>query len=189
MQLSIVDGELSGCTQIESPNSDQRANPQNISLLVIHGISLPPGEFGGPHVQQLFTNNLDKDAHPYFAKINDLRVSAHLFINRQGEIFQFVNFNRRAWHAGESSWCGQSSCNDYSLGIELEGTDYLAYTDAQYDSLAAASRAILQAYPDIDTDRIVGHSDIAPGRKTDPGMCFDWHRFLSSLESKQNSGH
>jgi N-acetyl-anhydromuramoyl-L-alanine amidase len=181
MSLSIRAGELQEVRQVASPNADERPDPRDISLLVIHNISLPPGEFGGDHVVQLFTNTLSETEHPYFAEIVPLRVSAHLFIDRAGSVTQFVNLNRRAWHAGESSWCERQCCNDYSVGIELEGTDYQGFTDEQYDSLIAVTGSIQQCFPAITMERIVGHSDIAPGRKTDPGLCFDWHHYLSSL--------
>ena len=181
MPFVIQAGELSGVRQSPSPNVDERPDPGDISLLVIHNISLPPGEFGGGDVERLFTNQLDAGAHPYFAAISHLRVASHLFIDRQGAIIQFANLERRAWHAGESSWCDRSGCNDYSIGIELEGTDFLAFTSNQYEVLTELTRAIVRSYPAITTERIVGHSDIAPGRKTDPGLCFDWHRYLSAL--------
>ncbi len=177
----IENGILQGVRQIDSPNCDERPAGVPVDLLVVHNISLPPGEFGGSHVTALFTNTLDPEHHPYFRTIADLRVSSHLFIDRAGEITQFVNFNRRAWHAGQSSWCGREACNDYSIGIELEGTDYLAFTDAQYAALVAVSRALMQVFPALKSERIVGHEDIAPGRKTDPGLCFDWHRYLAAL--------
>lgn len=185
MPYSITDGELLGACQIASPNADERPGAVTVSLMVVHNISLPPGEFGGGYVEHLFTNSLDPEEHPYFSDIAELKVSSHLFIDRSGQVTQFVNLNRRAWHAGESSWCDQKACNDYSIGIELEGTDYLSFTDAQYETLTSVTRLIQQAYPGITSDRIVGHSDIAPGRKTDPGLCFDWHRLLSSLDSSE----
>lgn len=185
MSYAIVEGELRGVRQVVSPNADERPDSKDISLLVIHNISLPPGEFGGKYVEQLFTNTLNPDEHPYFAGIANLRVSSHLFIDRQGKVVQFVNFNRRAWHAGESSWCERAVCNDYAIGIELEGTDYLSFTDEQYQALTELTLLIQQAYPNITSERIVGHSDIAPDRKTDPGLCFDWHRYLSALVPNQ----
>lgn len=183
MPFSINKGELDRARQIPSPNADDRPDSSDITLLVIHNISLPPDQFGGPYVEQLFTNTLDPKEHPYFSEIADLRVSSHLFIDREGGVTQFVNLDRRAWHAGESSWCGRSQCNDFSIGIELEGTDNLSFTDQQYEALAGVTRCLLQSYPKITQDRIVGHSDIAPGRKTDPGLCFGWHRYLSSLKT------
>lgn len=170
-------GRLSGCEFIPSPNCDDRPAGA-IELLVIHNISLPPGEFGGDAVQRLFTNTLDPAAHPYFAGIAGLRVSAHFFVRRDGHIVQFVPCLQRAWHAGESCWQGALRCNDFSLGIELEGTDEAPYTDAQYAALDRLTRALRAAYP---IRGIAGHSDIAPQRKTDPGPSFDWTRFLAGL--------
>lgn len=162
---------------IPSPNCDARPDSNDINLLVVHGISLPPGQYGGQYIEQLFTNSLNAAEHSYFADIVDLRVSAHLLIRRDGEIIQFVPFSKRAWHAGQSSFAGRERCNDYSIGIELEGTDDDAYTDEQYQILAGVSKALMRYYPAIETSRITGHSDIAPGRKTDPGAAFDWQRF------------
>jgi AmpD protein len=156
------------------------------ALVVIHGISLPPGEFGGPHVESFFTNCLDPTMHPYFAEIADLRVSAHLLIRRDGQVVQFVPFERRAWHAGESDFRGRHCCNDYAIGIELEGTDDIPYTDEQYECLAAVLNALAAAYPRINARHIAGHSDIAPGRKSDPGPVFDWLRLYDSLEPAPN---
>ncbi|PJG59870.1 1,6-anhydro-N-acetylmuramyl-L-alanine amidase AmpD [Aeromonas cavernicola] len=164
-----------------SPHHNERADPSDISLLVIHGISLPPGQFGGPYIDHLFLGKLDPDAHPYFAAIHQLQVSAHCLIRRDGEVVQYVPFNARAWHAGVSHWQGREACNDFSIGIELEGTDELPYTDAQYHVLAALSHAICAHYPAITPTQIVGHCDIAPGRKTDPGDSFDWPRYRSAI--------
>ncbi len=150
-------------------------------MLVVHGISLPPGAFGGGEIEALFTNSLDWDADPYFGEIRGLQVSAHLLVRRDGEVVQFVPFNERAWHAGESRFHGRARCNDFSIGIELEGEDETPYTDAQYECLVAIVAAIEQAYPDISNRNIVGHSDIAPGRKTDPGPAFDWLRLYDGL--------
>lgn len=166
-------GWVLGARRIPSPNHDERPGGEAVVLVVIHGISLPPGEFGGPGVIELFTNRLDPTAHPYYEAIKDLRVSAHFFIRRDGELIQFVPCSMRAWHAGESSWQGRARCNDYSVGIELEGTDDLPYTDAQYAVLNELLSTLRGAYP---IEAVVGHSDIAPGRKTDPGPCFDWGR-------------
>ncbi|MDR0780063.1 MAG: 1,6-anhydro-N-acetylmuramyl-L-alanine amidase AmpD [Pseudomonadales bacterium] len=168
-----------------SPNCDARPDPADITLLVIHGISLPPGEFGGAHVDALFGNCLEAAAHPYFAAIQHLRVSAHLFIDRAGTLTQYVCFDRRAWHAGASVFAGRAACNDYSIGVELEGADETPYTAAQYAQLCAVTRALLSAYPGITPERIVGHSDIAPGRKTDPGPAFDWAHFRTLLAAAQ----
>jgi len=152
-----------------------------IDLLVLHNISLPPGEFGGPWIDQLFLNRLDPAAHPYFAEIAHLRVSAHLLIRRDGSLTQYVPFHRRAWHAGVSSFQGREGCNDFSIGIELEGSDHQPFAPAQYEVLAPVVAALRSAYPAITPDRIVGHSDIAPGRKSDPGPCFDWQRLRGML--------
>ncbi|MCU0767719.1 MAG: 1,6-anhydro-N-acetylmuramyl-L-alanine amidase AmpD [Gammaproteobacteria bacterium] len=179
--MRIEDGWLEGSRRCPSPHQDERRDPADISLLVIHGISLPPGELGGPWIDDLFAGRLDPAAHPYFAGIAHLRVSAHLLIRRDGEVVQYVPFHARAWHAGVSCFDGRAGCNDFSIGIELEGTDDLPYADAQYAALAAATRALLATYPRIHPDRIVGHSDVAPGRKTDPGPAFDWARFRSAL--------
>jgi len=175
---------LDRATLCPSPNFNQRPQGQTINLLVIHNISLPPGEFGGDYVKDFFCNQLDSSLHPYFATIAELKVSAHLFIDRMGNITQFVPFAARAWHAGASAFDGIENCNDYSIGIELEGCDNIAYTDAQYQALATVTRQLQLAYPEISTERIVGHSDIAPGRKTDPGIAFDWPRFHFLLTSE-----
>lgn len=167
-----------------SPNCNPRPSGQKISLLVIHNISLPPGEFGTGCVNDFFCNQLDSSRHPYFASIAELKVSAHLFIARTGAVTQFVPFAARAWHAGASVFNGVENCNDYSIGIELEGCDNIAYTDAQYAALAQVTRQLQQAYPDISRDHIVGHCDIAPGRKTDPGAAFDWSRYHLLLTSE-----
>jgi AmpD protein len=167
-------GLIGGARQVPSPNCDDRPHGTAIDLVVVHGISLPPGEFGGPWIEALFTNRLPVDAHGYFAGIAALRVSAHALIRRTGEVVQFVPCGRRAWHAGRSQWQGRSHCNDYSVGIELEGTDTLAYTSAQYVALSRLLAGLTRAYPAIEPGRIVGHSDVAPGRKTDPGIAFDW---------------
>ena len=182
-----VDGghRLLGARHLDSPHQDER--PQNeISLLVIHAISLPPGEFGDSgynrHIDQLFMGTLDSEVHPYFASIQGLRVSSHLCIFRDGSVTQYVPFDRRAWHAGESQFEGRSRCNDFSVGIELEGDDLQPFADAQYASLAGSIRALLSRYHDLAPSRITGHSDIAPGRKTDPGPHFDWPRLRASLD-------
>lgn len=174
-------GVLCGVRFIASPNCDWRANPADIRLLVVHNISLPPGEFGGDGVLELFTNHLDPAAHPYYASIHDLRVSAHFFIRRNGELIQFVACNKRAWHAGASSWRGWERCNDFSIGVELEGDDYTPFADVQYAQLNALIALLKPAYPGL---AIAGHADIAPGRKTDPGAHFDWLRVQNA--DKQN---
>jgi AmpD protein len=178
---SIVNGWLRDAIACPSPNFNQRPVGAEISLLVIHTISLPPGEFGGGYVPLFFRNQLDVNAHPYFASIANLRVSAHLFIARDGQVTQFVSFENRAWHAGVSSFEGVSNCNDFSIGIELEGTDDILYTDSQYQSLQKVTRQLLVTYPTLTPARITGHEQIAPGRKTDPGPAFDWPRYLQSL--------
>lgn len=152
-----------------------------MSLLVLHNISLPPAQFGGGYVQQFFQNQLNPQQHPYFAEIASLHVSSHLFIERNGDLYQFVNLNDRAWHAGVSCYQGRDNCNDFSIGIELEGTDNLAYTDTQYQVLIALIQAIMQAYPKLARTRITGHEFIAPRRKTDPGESFDWQRLFAQL--------
>ncbi len=173
---------LTGITRIPSPNFDERPDPSDISLLVIHCISLPPGEFGNCYIDQLFCNQLDPNEHPYFEEIHQLTVSAHVLIKRTGEIVQYVPFDKRAWHAGKSEHEGRERCNDFSIGIELEGTESIEYTDRQYQQLAAVTRILLEAYPKLSAQRITGHSDIAPGRKKDPGASFDWQRLLRLLE-------
>ncbi|MBL4780972.1 MAG: 1,6-anhydro-N-acetylmuramyl-L-alanine amidase AmpD [Porticoccaceae bacterium] len=174
-------GWMAGTRQCPSPNQGERPVDGEVSLLVIHNISLPPGQFGGGYIEQFFTNVLNADEHSYFAEIAELQVSAHLLIDRRGEVVQFVPLSRRAWHAGDSSFAGCANCNDYSIGIELEGTDVEPYSEAQYQSLAQISRQLLAAYPALKTGRIVGHSDISPGRKTDPGPAFDWPHFFAML--------
>lgn len=174
-------GLLDGARLCPSPNHDARPPGCPVDLLVIHGISLPPGRFGGPWIDDLFLNRLDPREDPYFGGICDMRVSSHLLIRRDGELVQYVPLHRRAWHAGESSFEGRCACNDFSIGIELEGTDDTPYTDAQYQALVAATRQIMAHYPGITIDRIAGHDRIAPGRKTDPGASFDWARYRQAL--------
>ncbi|BCU07189.1 1,6-anhydro-N-acetylmuramyl-L-alanine amidase AmpD [Allochromatium tepidum] len=182
-----AEGWLAAAERRPSPNQDARPPETTIDLLVIHNISLPPGEFGGDWIDALFHNRLDPNAHPYFAPIADVRVSAHLLIRRDGRLIQYVPCERRAWHAGVSSFEGRERCNDYSIGIELEGADETPFTEAQYIRLAACTRRIRQRYPAIGLERIVGHSDIAPGRKTDPGPAFDWARYRRDLgESRRD---
>jgi AmpD protein len=152
-----------------------------VSLLVIHNISLPPNQYDNHHIEDFFLGCLDSTCHPYFEEIKDLRVSSHFLIKRTGKVIQFVDCDNRAWHAGESSWQGVANCNDYSIGIELEGTDDDPYTEQQYHSLAGLTKKLMQDYPAITRDRIVGHNQIAPGRKTDPGDSFDWQYFHSKL--------
>ncbi|HEY9191534.1 MAG TPA: 1,6-anhydro-N-acetylmuramyl-L-alanine amidase AmpD [Methyloversatilis sp.] len=166
-------GWCAGARRVESPNCDERPDGVPVSLVVLHSISLPPGEFGGPWIEQLFLNALDPSAHPYFVDVAPLRVSAHFLVRRDGELLQFVPTTRRAWHAGVSSWNGRSRCNDFSVGIELEGCNVLPFEDAQYRCVQALIEALAQRHP---VAGVVGHSDIAPGRKVDPGVCFDWKR-------------
>ncbi|MDB6061457.1 MAG: N-acetylmuramoyl-L-alanine amidase family protein [Verrucomicrobiaceae bacterium] len=174
-------GWLQPARHCPSPNFNARPSAQLIDLLVIHNISLPPGEFGGGFIEQLFTNNLDCTAHPSFAELRDLQVSAHLLIDRDGAVTQFVAFTERAWHAGKSSFDGRDNCNDFSIGIELEGADTAAYSDAQYRALAAVTAVLLAHFPGLNLDKIVGHCDIAPARKTDPGPAFEWARYRQSI--------
>ncbi len=171
-----------GARYIPSPNADDRPEESDLQLIVIHGISLPPGRFGGEGVEQLFTNSLNPDEDEYYKQIQSLKVSSHLFINRAGELFQFVPLNKRAWHAGVSQFEGRTACNDFSIGIELEGTDETPYTASQYETLKQVIQAMTETYPSLSLDRIRGHSDIAPGRKTDPGPYFMWE-FIESLKS------
>lgn len=178
MTLRIANGWLETAARvIPSPHFDARPKDNDISLIVIHCISLPPGEFGGEWIDRLFTNTLPADKHPYFEGIAHLRVSAHVLIRRDGSITQYVPFHLRAWHAGVSSYQGREVCNDYSIGIELEGTETVDYTDAQYACLGDVTEALLAHYPTLSREAITGHSDIAPGRKTDPGPSFQWERF------------
>jgi len=183
MTTLLIDdaGWLQSAEVIRSPNFDARPDSAQIKLIVIHGISLPPGEYGGGHIQQFFCNRLDVGAHAYFETICTMKVSAHCLIERDGKLLQFVSFLDRAWHAGESEWCGESVCNNFSIGIELEGCDDEAYTDAQYSSLAELVASLRENYPQIETDSVTGHSDIAPGRKTDPGPAFDWPKLKEYL--------
>jgi len=184
MKVDPATGLLIGVRQVLSPHFDAR--PSNVvpELIVVHGITLPPGEFGGPWIDMLFTGNLPLDAHPYFrqAAAPGRRVSAHALIRRDGQVAQYVPFGARAWHAGQSEYRGRPACNDFSIGIELEGTDDIPYTDAQYDQLAHVVDALLATYPLLSSTHITGHSDIAPGRKTDPGPSFDWPRFRTTLD-------
>ncbi len=176
------DGYLRSVSQRHSPHCDRRPDAGDISLLVVHGISLPAGCFGGSEIDALFRGTLAVDDDPRLADLQGLRVSAHLLIRRDGELIQYVPFSRRAWHAGESCFDGRECCNDFSIGIELEGCDELAYEEAQYRCLAEVCRVLLAHYPALARERIVGHSDIAPGRKTDPGPAFDWRRLFRLLD-------
>lgn len=190
--MTITAGRLSTAAWLASPNSNVRPVDTNIDTIVVHNISLPPNEFGergadGVHyVKALFTNQLDWNAHPYFQTIQGAEVSAHLFIERDGAITQFVSFDERAWHAGRSSYLGRPECNDYSIGIELEGSDFVSFTDVQYEMLAQVIVAIYEAYPKTQR-HLTGHSDIAPGRKTDPGDYFEWTRLRELVAKKLDS--
>jgi AmpD protein len=179
--LIVNDHYFNHARQVASANFNERPQGCDIDLLVLHSISLPPGHYGGSGVEALFTNSLNPAQHPYFAKIAELRVSAHLFVRRAGDLVQFVPFNKRAWHAGVSSYQGRDNCNDFSIGIELEGTDTDTFTLAQYDQLARVIVCLCATYPGLRFDRIVGHEHIAPGRKTDPGSGFDWQRLYTLL--------
>jgi len=182
-------GLSAGARQVASPNFDARPAGVAPDLIVVHGISLPPDEFGGPWIDDLFMNRLDPLAHPYFADIAGRKVSSHFLIRRTGELVQYVSCNDRAWHAGVSTYEGRSNCNDFSIGIELEGTDASAYEPVQYRVLADLILTLCEAYPSLSTDRITGHSDIAPGRKTDPGIAFDWPRLHALLKVRQAYGY
>lgn len=175
---------LADVRRVPSPNFDERPDTVDIGLLVIHGISLPPGKFGGDIIDRLFTNTLDPAAHPYFAEIAGDRVSAHVLIDRSGRITQYVPFSRRAWHAGISSFKGRQRCNDFSIGIELEGCDEQPYTEDQYRQLATLSRVLMLQWPALRKETIAGHCHIAPGRKTDPGPAFDWNYYFALLEQR-----
>lgn len=183
-RVHVATGLLEGVRQVLSPHFDARPAGTVADLIVMHGISLPPDEFGGPWIEMLFTGNLPPDVHPYFAEIHGRRVSSHLLVRRDGTVVQFVPFHLRAWHAGVSEYAGRSACNDFSIGIELEGTDETPYDPAQYVAAADVIRALLVAYPALSAQRITGHSDIAPGRKTDPGPAFDWNRLRASVAAQ-----
>ncbi|MBP2196495.1 1,6-anhydro-N-acetylmuramyl-L-alanine amidase AmpD [Pantoea cypripedii] len=179
--MKLEDGWINSARKVPSPHFNQRPENETPSVLIIHNISLPPGEFGGPWIDRLFTGTLPADAHPYFADIAHLRVAAHCLIRRDGELVQYVSFDERAWHAGISQFEGRENCNDFSMGIELEGTDTQPYTDAQYATLQAVTALLMQHYP-LTAERITGHSNIAPERKTDPGPAFDWERYKHALK-------
>ncbi len=181
MKIDPTAGVVEAVRQIPSPNQDARPDGSKIEVVVVHSISLPPGGFGGAGVEQLFCNQLDPDEHPFYREIHQLKVSAHLFVRRSGEVIQFVPLHRRAWHAGESFCEGRTRVNDFSIGIELEGNDVEMFEAIQYERLAGLINAIMRAYPDVTPRRLYAHSDIAPGRKTDPGPGFDWKRFLGML--------
>ena len=179
--FTITDHRVDQAEFILSPNFSDRPEGIKPTLLVIHNISLPPGEFGGPYIADFFQNKLDASKHPFFEEIANLQVSSHLLIGREGQLIQFVDLNKKAWHAGISEFEGQKECNDFSIGIELEGTDTEPYSDKQYLSLISLTNCLMESYSGISIERIVGHSDIAPSRKTDPGVSFDWSRYKDSL--------
>jgi len=179
--MKLINGWLDEAKHVPSPNFNSRPDQPTVNLLVIHNISLPPSQFGGAYIEQFFQNCLSWDEHPYFKSIEGLEVSSHFLIKRDGELVQFVSCFDRAWHAGTSAFCGVDNCNDYSVGVELEGTDCEAYTSAQYSMLAGLTKSLQAEFPGITRERITGHSDISPGRKTDPGDSFDWGRYLSKL--------
>jgi AmpD protein len=184
LKIDSATGLLTGARQVLSPHCDARPAGMAPELLVVHGISLPPGEFGGPWIDRLFTGTLPAEAHPYFREIAATRVSAHALIRRDGQIVQYVPFGERAWHAGISQYRGRPACNDFSVGVELEGTGDTPYTEVQYQRLAALAAALLACYASLSAQAIVGHSDIAPGRKSDPGASFDWPRFRALLKER-----
>jgi AmpD protein len=180
MQIDTTSGLIQGASYVASPNCDERPQGAPIDVLVIHSISLPPGRFGGSGIEQLFCNTLNPDDHPYYREIQNLKVSTHVLIRRNGQLVQFVPLHQRAWHAGLSYCEGRSRINDFSIGVELEGADDLPFEEAQYESLTKLTRVLRQTYPGITPERIYGHCDIAPGRKTDPGPTFDWKRYLDA---------
>jgi AmpD protein len=184
MMIDAETGWISGVRRVASPNFDARPCGAELELVVVHGISLPPGQFGGSHIDQLFTNALRPDEHPYFAAIAGARVSSHVLIDRHGQLTQYVSFLDRAWHAGESAHFGRSGCNDFSVGIELEGTDEIPYEPEQYAALAKTVHALRTAYPSLARAQLVGHCHIAPGRKTDPGPAFEWLRLGALLQAR-----
>jgi len=179
--MKIKDGLIQSARILYSPNYDDRSDEGDISLVVIHNISLPPNEFGGKGIEQLFTNTLDKAEHPFYEEIHTLRVSSHLLIRRDGEIVQFVPFHKRAWHAGVSQYLGRDVCNDFSIGIEMEGTDFEPFEEVQYKVLKDVIQVLLKTYPSLKSDAITGHENIAPGRKTDPGPYFEWDKLRNLI--------
>lgn len=183
MHIDKRNGLLREARQVTCPNCDDRPEDAPIDLLVIHAISLPAGEFGGPWIDHLFCNTLDASTHPDFVEICELTVSAHALIRRDGEIVQYVPFHCRAWHAGQSQYQGRERCNDFSIGVELEGCDNQSFDEIQYQQLAQLTRALMQQYPDLSRERITGHCDIAPGRKTDPGPKFDWRHLYELIDT------
>jgi AmpD protein len=187
MRIDACSGLVDIARQILSPNCDERPDACQPELIVIHNISLPPGQFGGSEIDAFFTNTLDSADHPYFVEIAGMRVSAHVLVRRDGQIVQYVPLTKRAWHAGLSCYNGRQECNDFSIGIELEGTDEIPYTERQYQGLAELIAAMLNAYPSLSVDRIVGHCDIAPDRKTDPGASFNWERLRLALTEETSN--
>lgn len=187
MSLSLENHRVVQARQMPSPNANERPAGESVRLIVVHSISLPPKQFGGPWIDQLFCNALPPHEHPYFAEICHLQVSSHFLIRRDGELVQYVPCDQRAWHAGQSHWCGRDNCNDFSIGIELEGDDHTPYTEAQYRQLAGLISLLRAHYPDIAEEAVVGHEHIAPGRKTDPGPAFDWD-YLAHCRAEQE-GH
>jgi AmpD protein len=184
LKVETTTGLLIGVRQVLSPHCDARPPGILPELIIVHGISLPPNEFGGPWIDRLFTGTLPWDAHPYFRQIEGLRASAHVVIRRDGQLTQYVPFGERAWHAGVSQYRTRSGCNDFSVGVELEGTDDIAYTDAQYAQLVELIAALIEAYPSLSPEHLVGHSDVAPGRKSDPGPYFEWPRLRARLTER-----
>ncbi len=186
MRVDVATGLLDAALQVPSPNCDERPPGAVVDLILIHGISLPPGEYGGPWIDALFTNRLDPAAHPYFRDIHQFEVSAHLLVRRDGATVQYVPFHRRAWHAGRSNFRGRERCNDFSIGIELEGSDDDPYAAAQYETLRQVICALRRAYPALAAGHLAGHSDVAPGRKSDPGPHFDWLHLQALLARDDN---
>lgn len=183
MHIDVTSGLVQEARQQPSPNCDLRSDESDISLIVIHGISLPPGKFGNNYIDQLFCNQLDPQEHPYFKEICGLKVSSHLLIRRDGEVVQYVPLQKRAWHAGVSNYNNRDCCNDFSIGIEMEGEDNTPYTDIQYQVLSKLITSLINTYPALNEQTIAGHSDIAPGRKTDPGDAFDWDKLRNLISS------
>ena len=185
IHIDVESGLIGEARQVPSPNYDDRPTGCCAELIIVHGISLPPGEFGGNWIDRLFTNTVDPAAHPYFREIADLRVSSHLLIRRDGELVQYVSLAKRAWHAGVSCYRDREKCNDFSIGIELEGSDDIPYAEVQYEILGAVVNALRTAYPQLVDAPIVGHCDVAADRKTDPGPAFDWNRLFAQLEAER----
>ncbi len=182
--MKVINHKLVAVEQLNSPNFNERPENCPVDMVVVHNIALPPGEFGGPYIAQLFLNQLDINAHPHFRVLAGLKVASHVVIYRDGSVQQFVSFDKRAWHAGVSSYQGRNECNDFSIGIELEGSENVPYPDIQYQKLAIIIHSLMQSYPHISRNRIVGHRDISPGRKTDPGLNFDWPKLRALLKQQ-----